>query len=119
MKFNSRIFTIALIPFYGYLILNAYTMIQSYFQYAIDPLKTLTICMLLIAAAGVSSLSMKRYHLIGSFLYLFTGGIGVYFGLLPESQNWMMLIASAFVIAFGVTLYEMAEHHRELWHEKD
>ena len=31
----------------------------------------------------------------------------------------MMLIASAFVIAFGVTLYEMAEHHRELWHEKD
>lgn len=120
MKFNTRIFTTALIPLYGYIVLHVYAIIQSRFQYVIEkPLEPLAICLVLIAAAAASAFPMKKHHLIGSVLYLFIGAVGIYFGLLTEPLNWMMLVASAFVIAFGLAFYEMVEHHRELWHEQD
>lgn len=120
MKFNSRIFTTGLIPLYGYIVLQIYALVQSHFQYTIEePLTPLAICIGLIAAAAASALPMKKYHLLGVCLYLCIGGIGVYFGLLTDVQNWTLLIASAFVIAFGLAFYEMVEHHRELWHETD
>ncbi len=120
MKFNTRIFTTALIPLYGYLILHIYAIIQSQFQYTIDkPWETLAVSVGLIMAAGASALPMKKYHLMGMFLYLVIGAIGIYYGLLMDTQNWMMLVASAFVIAFGMAFYEMVENHRELWHEQN
>lgn len=120
MRFNTRIFTVALIPLYGYIILQVYAILQSHFQYAIDePVAVLMVCVGLIAAAAFSALPVKKFHLLGAFCYVLIGGIGIYFGLIRESLNWPMLIASAFVIAFGVAFYEMVEHHRELWHEQD
>ena len=115
MKFNSRIFAVALIPFYGYALMCAYILVHSHFQWDIEDTSTIfLISSTLIAAAFFASLINKKYHILSLLLYLGLGGLGVQGGLTSEPMNWPQLIASAFVVAFGIAFYEMIEHQRSI-----
>lgn len=120
MKFNSRIFTVALIPFYGYLLMCAYVVLRSHFEWEMKEVINIVLVMIALISAGVfASLRDKKFHLLSLFLYLLVGGFGIRSGLLIEPINWLELVSSAFVIAFGLAFYEMIEHHRSIWHESD
>lgn len=120
MKFNSRIFGVALIPFYGYLLMCAYVVFRSHFEWEMMEVMNIALVMIaLIAAGAFASLKDKKFHILALFLYLLVGGFGIRSGLLIEPMNWLELVSSAFVIAFGLAFYEMIEHHRSIWHEND
>jgi len=120
MKFNTKILTVAWIPFYGYLTMCAYVLVQSHFNMdVIQPIRILSELMLLLVAGILAAIKGKSFHFISLIFYMLVGIMGIYSGLLITPMNWMELVASAFVIAFGFAFYEMVEHHREMWHEED
>lgn len=120
MKFNSKIFMAALIPFYGYVLMSAYALLRSHFTWRSDEvISTLVICIVLFVAGACAARKEKRYHLLSLLIFLTVGVLGIRAGLLVEPMNWPELVASAFVIAFALAFYEMIEYHRSIWHETD
>jgi len=120
VKFNTRIFSVALLPLYAYLLLFVYVLFRSRFHYEENTLITFGISLWLLAAAALISLRERKYHRLALLLYIGIGLLGIYSGLIADDTiNIAQVIASAFVIAFGAAFYEMVEHHHEVWHEDD
>ncbi|MCI8850426.1 MAG: hypothetical protein HFE82_02600 [Erysipelotrichaceae bacterium] len=120
MKFNSKIFSVALIPLYCYALLCAYAVTQAHYEWSLsDTLAACGISAALLAAGVLISLRKRIQHRIGLLLYMAVGCIGIYNGLIAdEVMNWAQIIASAFVFAFGISFYETVERHYEAWHEE-
>lgn len=121
MKFNTKIFSVALIPLYCYVLLCAYVLLQLHYEWTFHD--TLTACLIiacLALAAVLISMRRRMQHRLALLLYALVGIAGIYSGLIAdEVVNWMQIIASAFVFAFGVSFYETVERHHEVWHEAD
>lgn len=119
-SFNSKIFGVALVPLYGYILISLYVLVSSGFQFDVfEPGSVVMLSAGMLVAAILYSYRGKLFHLLGLLIMLVLGGIGIYVGLIVDPMNWMELIASAFLIAFGFAFYEMVEHHREVWHENN
>lgn len=119
-SFNSKIFGVALIPLYGYLLISLYVLVNSGFRFDVfNPISVVVLIAGMLASAFCYSYRGKMIHVLGLLIMLALGGFGIYVGLIVEPMNWMELIASAFLIAFGLAFYEMVEHHREVWHENN
>lgn len=121
MKFNTKIFSVAMIPLYCYILLCAYVLLQLHYDWSFnDTLSAIAICVSLFLAAVLISLRKRMSHRIALLLYVLVGITGIYNGLIAsEIMNWAQIIASAFVVAFGVSFYETVERHYEAWHEAD
>ena len=116
--FNSKIFGVALIPLYGYILISLYVLVSSGFRFDVfEPISVIALIAGMLLSAICYSFRGKLFHLLGLFILFMIGGFGIYAGLIVTPMNWMELIASAFVIAFGVAFYEMVEHHRVVWLE--
>lgn len=120
MRFNTKIFSIACIPLYCYLLLCAYLLIQAHYDWTLsDTLSALGISICLLLAAVLISLRKRMQHRLALLLYLMIGIAGIYSGLIAsEMMNWTQIFASAFVVAFGISFYETVERHFEVWHEE-
>lgn len=120
MKFNSKIFSVALIPLYCYVLLCAYVLLQAHYDWTInDTLIAGSVCICLSLAAVLISLRKKFQHRLALLFYVIVGIAGIYNGLITsEVMNWLQIIASAFVVAFGVSFYETVERHHEEWDEE-
>lgn len=120
MKFNSKIFSVALIPLYCYVLLCAYAITQAHYEWSIsDTLIACAVSAALFVAGVLISLRSRIQHRIALLLYMAVGCVGIYNGLIAdEFMNWAQIIASAFVFAFGVSFYETVERHYEAWHEE-
>ena len=121
MKFNTKIFSVALIPLYCYILLCAYVILQAHYEWTLsDTLSACAISVCLMLAAVLISLRKRFQHRLALLCYLIIGAAGIYNGMIAgEIMNWAQVVASAFVVAFGVSFYETVERHREVWNEED
>lgn len=120
MKFNSKIFSVALIPLYCYVLLCVYAVLQVHYEWNIsDTLSACAVIIGLLFGAVFMSLRKRFQHRLALLCYTLVGIAGIYHGLIAgEMMNWVQIIASAFVVAFGFSFYETVERHHEVWHEE-
>lgn len=109
-----------MIPFYMYAMISVYVFISAGYRFDVFNFVSVTVLTVgLITAATFFSFRSKILHLLALLILLALGGIGIYIGLILDPINWIELIASAFIIAFALAFYEMVEHRREAYNERD
>lgn len=112
--FNTKIFGFALLPFDAYVLISVYVFVHA--GYRLDVFYLPSVILLscgLILAAVFYAFRYRLLHRLALCVMLILGGIGIYVGLSLDPVNWMELIASAFLIAFGIAFYELVEQDRE------
>lgn len=107
-KFNSKIFGVALIPFYLYAIISIFVFVSSGYDLDIfQPLSVIVISLGTIASAVCVSFPNKKLHILGTLIMLMVGGIGIYLGLTIKPINFIELFLAACIIAFAFAMYEL------------
>lgn len=112
--FNTKIFGVALLPFDAYVLISVYVFVHAGFRLDVFhfPSVVLLSCGLMLAAV-LYAFRYRLLHRLALCIMVILGGIGIYVGLILDPVNWMELISSAFIIAFGIAFYELVEHLRE------
>lgn len=113
-NFNSKIFGVALIPFYVYVLISGYVFVSSGYRLDVfQPFSVLFLSFGLIAGAICFSFKSHVLHLLALWISIILGGIGVYVGLIIEPINYMELLTSALLIAFAFAMYEFCKASEE------
>lgn len=109
-SFSSRVFAVALTPFYLYVLIFAYVFVHS--EYNTDFFQFHHILQLLglIISAFFFSYRSRLIQLLGLLIFIALGALGIYSGLLVEPVSWSQLIVSAMLIAFGFSLFEVTKY---------
>lgn len=109
-NFNSKIFGVALIPFYMYVLISIFVFVSSGYQWDVfNPLSVALLSFGMIAGAVCFSFKSRMLHMLALCIFIFLGGIGVYVGLLVQPINYMELLSSALLIAFAFGMYEFSK----------
>lgn len=109
-NFNSKIFGVALIPFYAYSLISIFVFVSSGYQW--DVFQPITVAFLsfgMISGAFCFSFKSHLLHILALLIFIFLGGIGVYVGLIVDAINYMELLSSALLIAFAFAMYEFSK----------
>lgn len=106
-NFNSKIFSVALIPFYAYILISVFVFVSSGYQWEVfNPLSVALLSFGMIAGAFCFSFKSHVLHVFALCIFILLGGIGVYVGLIIEPINYMELLTSALLVAFAFAMFE-------------
>lgn len=112
--FNSRIFTVAVIPFVLYVFISIFVFVSSGFELSIfEPLTVISLSLGTVIAALFFSFKHRILHYLAMLVLLILGGFGVYNGMSASSTNWIEVIFSACIIAFSIAMFEFVTHHHQ------
>lgn len=109
-SFNSKIFAVALTPFYLYVLIFAYVFVHSEYNTDVFQYYHLLQLLGLIVSAFFFSYRSRLIQWLGLLIFIALGALGIYSGLLVEPVSWSQLIVSAMLIAFGFSLFEVTKY---------
>lgn len=113
-NFNSKIFGVALVPFYAYVLISGFVLVNSHFQFDVfNPVAVVSLTFGLVLSAACYAYKSNVLHIFALCIGLALGGYGVYVGLVLDPYNWMELIASACLIAYNFAMFDMVRKGNE------
>ena len=113
-NFNSKIFGVALVPFYVYVLISGFVLVKSHFQWDVfHPFEVLFLSVGMILSAACYAYKSNVLHGLGLCIGFALGGYGIYGGVVLHAVNWMQLVASACLIAYYFAMLDMVKKGEE------